>query len=315
MQRDFVPRSTSNVDGGRFGVAEGAMIASTICNLIDAAAGAGATIIASRDYHPHDHCSFASQGGPFPAHCVQGTAGSKFLPEIAAALERAMRNAGPSRVCVVFKAMHEGVDSFGALPYAAAPHGRGRLAMTEYDELEQSRFERFGGCMGCAAAPWTGSLALKQSALIAAAADGHIHDGDYDADAPPDVLSVLRDGIDRKLQTMQDVLAKNCPTVFSNREDGGRVYVCGLALDFCVHDTCVNASTLGITKVSMIVDAARAAHIAGKRLCKRCLRCYNKCPCVYSLPRMRSHPCAVRTDRRCVFKCCSRSGWKSLGPY
>jgi len=29
-----------------------------------------------RDHHPADHCSFKEQGGPWPAHCVQGTHGA-----------------------------------------------------------------------------------------------------------------------------------------------------------------------------------------------------------------------------------------------
>ena len=82
-----------------------------------------ALMIASRDYHTHDHCSFAhagghfAQSGNFPSHCVHGTAGSKFLSEIAGALESAMITHGPERVCVCFKAMHEQVDSF-SLAYA-----------------------------------------------------------------------------------------------------------------------------------------------------------------------------------------------------
>ena len=71
--------------------------------MIRAATAAGATIMASRDYHPHDHCSFAHAGGSFPSHCVQGTAGSKFLPEIADALAEAMKSNGPDRVHVAFK--------------------------------------------------------------------------------------------------------------------------------------------------------------------------------------------------------------------
>jgi hypothetical protein len=42
-----------------------------------------------------------------------------------------------------------------------------------------------------------------------------------------------------------------------------RVFVCGLALDFCVLDTCVNASALKFKTVAMVLDAARAAHIPG----------------------------------------------------
>ena len=113
--------------------------------------------------------------------------------------------------------------------------------------------------MGCTQAPWTGSLVLKQSAIAAAADDDddRADDGHFDANAPPDVLAVLQDGVDRNLRTMQDVLnAKLCP-------EKGRIFVCGLALDFCVHDTCVNAIARDMQRVSIIVDAARAAHVPG----------------------------------------------------
>ena len=55
MQQDFVPASSRNPDGGRFGVADGDNIVKPICSLIQAATEAGAVIVASRDYHPHDH--------------------------------------------------------------------------------------------------------------------------------------------------------------------------------------------------------------------------------------------------------------------
>ena len=34
--------------------------------------------VATRDWHPADHCSFARQGGPWPVHCVAGTPGAAF---------------------------------------------------------------------------------------------------------------------------------------------------------------------------------------------------------------------------------------------
>lgn len=40
-------------------------------------------IIATRDWHPPDHCSFIPQGGPWPPHCVAGTEGAKFAPTLA----------------------------------------------------------------------------------------------------------------------------------------------------------------------------------------------------------------------------------------
>lgn len=39
-------------------------------------------IIITQDFHPANHCSFVEQGGTFPAHCVQGTEGSKNYPEL-----------------------------------------------------------------------------------------------------------------------------------------------------------------------------------------------------------------------------------------
>jgi nicotinamidase/pyrazinamidase len=37
-------------------------------------------IFATRDWHPHDHASFETEGGPWPVHCVQGTPGAEFHP-------------------------------------------------------------------------------------------------------------------------------------------------------------------------------------------------------------------------------------------
>ena len=108
MQRDFVPCDPlSNPNGGRFGVPEGDHTVPVIVHMIDAAAAAGSLICATRDYHPHDHASFMSQGGPFPPHCVQGSIGSRFMPQIAAALGQAIRTAeggdGLDRVKIAFK--------------------------------------------------------------------------------------------------------------------------------------------------------------------------------------------------------------------
>ena len=38
----------------------------------------GITCVFTRDWHPANHCSFQSQGGPWPTHCVQGTPGAEF---------------------------------------------------------------------------------------------------------------------------------------------------------------------------------------------------------------------------------------------
>jgi len=53
-------------------------------------------VIATRDWHPPDHCSFRDQGGLWPPHCVQGTPGAEFaeyldLPEDAIVISKATR--------------------------------------------------------------------------------------------------------------------------------------------------------------------------------------------------------------------------------
>jgi NAD+ synthetase len=72
MQNDFLP-------GGALGVAGGDRLAPAIA----AAAADAGTVVATRDRHPADHCSFAERGGAWPAHCVDGTPGAELHPSIA----------------------------------------------------------------------------------------------------------------------------------------------------------------------------------------------------------------------------------------
>jgi nicotinamidase/pyrazinamidase len=39
-------------------------------------------VVATRDWHPSDHSSFAAQGGPWPEHCVEGTPGAQLHPRL-----------------------------------------------------------------------------------------------------------------------------------------------------------------------------------------------------------------------------------------
>jgi len=76
MQNDFLPAVDAPL-GGRFGVAEGGEASAIIIPLIHACLSAGGKVVATRDYHPKDHCSFMTNGGPFPDHCIQGSDGAK----------------------------------------------------------------------------------------------------------------------------------------------------------------------------------------------------------------------------------------------
>jgi nicotinamidase/pyrazinamidase len=70
-QVDFCP-------GGSLPVPE----ADAIFPAINRAAAQAPLVIASRDWHPSDHCSFLSEGGPWPAHCRQHDPGAQFHPAL-----------------------------------------------------------------------------------------------------------------------------------------------------------------------------------------------------------------------------------------
>lgn len=117
LQVDFLP-------GGSLGVPHGDAVIAPIRRLIALYGAHGLPVYASRDWHPDSHCSFAAQGGPWPPHCVAGTAGAAFSPELQL----------PDDVIVVSKADRAEVDAYSAFAgtgLAEALRGRGirRLAV------------------------------------------------------------------------------------------------------------------------------------------------------------------------------------------
>ena len=75
MQNDFCP-------GGTLAVKEGDSIIPVINKYIDSFSRAGDPVVFTRDWHTPDHCSFTSSGGIWPAHCVAGTTGAEFHPDL-----------------------------------------------------------------------------------------------------------------------------------------------------------------------------------------------------------------------------------------
>ena len=69
FQNDFT-------SGGALEVPEGDEIAEPVKMLVDQFD----VVVATRDWHPPDHASFETQGGPWPVHCVQGTRGAQLHP-------------------------------------------------------------------------------------------------------------------------------------------------------------------------------------------------------------------------------------------
>jgi nicotinamidase/pyrazinamidase len=71
VQNDFCP-------GGALPVPGGDAVVDPINRLMEEIS----FTVATRDWHPSDHRSFASQGGPWPPHCVQETGGAQLHPKL-----------------------------------------------------------------------------------------------------------------------------------------------------------------------------------------------------------------------------------------
>ena len=109
IQNDFCP-------GGALAVAEGDTIVPRVNALMDAFS----TVVLTQDWHPSDHASFAANHpgkapfdtvelsyGPqtlWPAHCVQGSHGAAFHPEL---------RTDPAQL-VIRKGFRSGIDSYSA---------------------------------------------------------------------------------------------------------------------------------------------------------------------------------------------------------
>lgn len=75
VQRDFLP-------GGSLAVPNGDEVIAPLKAWIAHFGAEGLPVFATCDWHPADHCSFRGQGGPWPAHCVAGTAGAGFADDL-----------------------------------------------------------------------------------------------------------------------------------------------------------------------------------------------------------------------------------------
>lgn len=75
VQNDFCP-------GGALGVPRGDEVVTVLNEWIKKFKERGLPIVYTQDWHPEDHISFNKRGGPWPDHCVQGSAGASFHPDL-----------------------------------------------------------------------------------------------------------------------------------------------------------------------------------------------------------------------------------------
>jgi nicotinamidase/pyrazinamidase len=88
VQNDF-----ADPDGG-LAVAGGAEVVPVINAEVDRAREAGAFVVYTQDWHPETTPHFAKDGGVWPVHCVAGTWGAEFHPELTVAGPSVKKGAG-----------------------------------------------------------------------------------------------------------------------------------------------------------------------------------------------------------------------------
>ncbi len=106
-QNDFCP-------GGSLAVADGDAVIPVLNHWAESAARSGRPVFVSRDWHPPHTTHFQERGGAWPPHCVAGTPGAAFHPDLRL----------PAEAVVVSKGMGETEDAYSAFQ---ARDQRGRL--------------------------------------------------------------------------------------------------------------------------------------------------------------------------------------------
>lgn len=97
IQGDFLP-------GGALGISSSDEIVPVLLDYIRRFHTRRLPIFLTRDWHPSNHCSFRDQGGPWPVHCVAGTAGS--LPPAGFEV--------PTSAVIIYKAIDPDREAYSA---------------------------------------------------------------------------------------------------------------------------------------------------------------------------------------------------------
>ena len=97
VQNDFCP-------GGSLPVPQGDQVVPILNEYARRFHAAGLPVIASRDWHPAQTRHFTTGGGTWPPHCVQGTPGAEFHPDLRL----------PQGAAVISKGMDPDSDCYSA---------------------------------------------------------------------------------------------------------------------------------------------------------------------------------------------------------
>ncbi len=213
MQNDFLPSRKEYKKKGSLACVEGDLTIDPICEMIDKFKAAGATVCATRDYHPEKHCSFLDEGGWFPPHCVVNTDGVLISEQISETMCKY------DDIYIFSKGFLYGFDSFGGFPYKDGSH-EGRVCKTK----------------DCSSTG--GAVAFK-----------HHTAGEHARSSSAETDEFKDQGCDNSF-TLDGYLKE---------QKIERIFVVGLALEYCVLDTAVNGADHGF-QTHILLDCTRAIY-------------------------------------------------------
>jgi nicotinamidase/pyrazinamidase len=95
VQNDFCP-------GGSLPVANGDEVVAPLNELIEEFLNRDEPVFKTRDWHPTKTRHFAAYGGTWPVHCVQGTHGAEFHPDLM----------DDPRITIISKGVDESADGY-----------------------------------------------------------------------------------------------------------------------------------------------------------------------------------------------------------
>ena len=102
IQNDFLP-------GGALEISGGDDILLVLMNYVQRFQSRSLPIFLTRDWHPSNHCSFRSQGGSWPAHCIANSPGSLPPPSFSV----------PSSAVIIYKAIDRDQEAYSAFQHTA----------------------------------------------------------------------------------------------------------------------------------------------------------------------------------------------------
>jgi len=104
IQNDFLP-------GGALGISGGDQIIPVLLTYLRRFQAHGLPVFLTRDWHPPNHCSFRTEGGLWPIHCVAGSPGSLPPPAFDA----------PASAVIIYKAIDANREAYSAFQETPLP--------------------------------------------------------------------------------------------------------------------------------------------------------------------------------------------------